>query len=301
MNLTLVVLAAGRGSRYRGLKQVDAVGPSDEALMDYSLYDAVKAGFEKVVFVIRRDFEEQFKARTGCGLGRNIPTECVFQEISSLPKGFSVPAGRAKPWGTAHAVMACRDVVRDPFAVINADDFYGREAYRVMADHLTRTKPESTSYCMVGFELSKTLSDHGPVSRAICGVESGGFLKSIVERTRIAREQGIISAALEDGSSGRLTGSERVSMNMWGFTPEVFGQLEREFSEFLNASGNDNGAEFYIPTAVGNLMKAGKATVRVLETSARWFGITYPEDKADVVENVKRLVRSGEYPANVRF
>ncbi len=302
MNLTLVVLAAGRGSRYRGLKQVDAVGPSGEALMDYSLYDAVKAGFGKVVFVIRRDFEEQFKSRTGHGLGKSIPTECVFQELSSLPAGFSVPEGRVKPWGTAHAVLACRNAVGGPFAVINADDFYGREAYRVMADHLVRTSSASTNnYCMVGFELNKTLSDHGPVSRAICEVGQGGVLKSIVERTRIAKEQGVISAALDDGTSGRLTGSERVSMNMWGFTSEVFGQLESGLSAFLLASGGDTGAEFYIPTAVGAIMKEGKATVRVLETSARWFGITYPEDKADVVENVKRLVDAGEYPSNVRF
>jgi hypothetical protein len=301
MSLTLVVLAAGKGSRYRGLKQVDAVGPAGEALMDYSLFDAVKAGFGKVVFVIRRDIEDQFKNHTGRGLGRDIPTEYAFQELSLVPKGFSVPAERVKPWGTAHAVLACRDVVREPFAVINADDFYGREAYRVISEFLAQVDPQSGKYCMVGFALGNTLSDHGPVSRAVCGVDRDGFLKSIVERTRITKEQGIVSVALQDGASGQLTGGERVSMNMWGFTPRVFGQLETEFSAFLRSSGHDLGSEFYVPAAVGNLVKAGKATVRVLETESRWFGITYPGDKDDVVRKVGKLIGDGTYPANVRF
>ncbi|MEI6809130.1 MAG: sugar phosphate nucleotidyltransferase [bacterium] len=301
MSLTLVVLAAGRGSRYRGLKQVDAVGPAGEALMDYSLYDAAKAGFRKVVFIIRRDIEDQFRTHTGHGLGRDLIVEYAFQELSSVPAGFSVPAGRVKPWGTAHAVLSCRGVVKEPFAVINADDFYGPEAYRVMSECLTRIDPQSGTYCMVGFALHNTLSEHGPVSRAICDVDREGYLKSIVERTRITKDQGIISVALDDGTSGKLTGSERVSMNMWGFTPRIFEQFESEFSLFLAGSGNDPGAEFYMPTAVGRLMQAGKATVKVLETEARWFGITYPEDKADVVKNVKELISAGKYPANVRF
>lgn len=301
MSLTLVVLAAGRGSRYRGLKQVDSVGPAGEALMDYSLYDAVQAGFGKVVFVIRREIESQFKEHTGHGLGREIPTEYAFQELSSVPAGVSVPASRVKPWGTAHAILACRDIVREPFAVVNADDFYGREAYLAMSRFLAQVDPGSGNYCMVGFTLGNTLSDHGPVSRAVCAVDQNGFLKSITERTRIAREQGIVSVAMEDGTRGTLTGKEKVSMNMWGFTPRVFGQLEEEFAAFLRESGHNPGAEFYIPTAVGNLMQAGKATVRVLETGTRLFGITYPEDKADVVKNLGQLVSDGVYPRNVRF
>lgn len=301
MSLTLVVLAAGRGSRYRGLKQVDEVGPSGEALMDYSLFDAVKAGFGRVVFVIRHDIEEQFRAHTGHGLGMAIPTEYAFQELSSVPGGFSVPAGRVKPWGTAHAILACRDVVKEPFAVINADDFYGRDAYRVIAEFLSRVEPRSGDYTMVGFSLNNTLSEHGPVSRGICAVDEKGYLRSIVERTRITKERGVVSVSMEDGTTGTLTGDERVSMNMWGFTPRVFEQLESEFSAFLRVSGNDTGSEFYIPTAVDNLMKAGKATVKVLKTDARWFGITYPGDKAEVVANVKRLVGEGKYPGNVRF
>ena len=302
MGLTLVVLAAGKGSRYGGLKQIDAVGPAGEAVMDYSLYDAVRAGFDRVVFVIRRDIEAQFRAHTGKALGRDIPTDYVFQELTDIPTGFTVPPARVKPWGTAHAIYACRKAVREPFAVLNADDFYGREAFEVIAGHLRGLKVDDRRFCMVGFSMRNTLSEHGPVSRAVCEVDEHGLLRGIVERTHIEKKGNEITVAMEGGGRGTLTGEEAASMNIWGFAPAIFGFLEAEFAAFLKAPSNDTSkAEFFIPTVVGHLIAAGQCRVSVLRTGARWFGITYAPDKQAVTESIRKLIAEGVYPANVRF
>jgi UTP-glucose-1-phosphate uridylyltransferase len=269
--------------------------------MDYSLHDAVNAGFSNVVFVIRRDMEAQFRAHTGHALGRKVSVQYVCQDISMVPQGFSPPSNRAKPWGTAHAILSCRSAVNEPFAVINADDFYGRESYKVLAQYLDNLTVTESRYCMVGFALRNTLSEHGPVSRAICEVDADGFLREIVERTRIQKVGSSISVTTDDGMAGTLTGNEPVSLNMWGFTPAVFDGLEHEFTGFMRVSACDVKAEFYIPTAVGNLIRSGKAKVSVLSTGAKWFGITYPEDKGVVTGSIAQLVRTGAYPENARF
>ncbi len=295
MKPTLLVLAAGMGSRYGGLKQLDQVGPSGETIIDYSIYDAIRAGFGKIVFIIRHDIEEPFKASIGKRYESKIAIEYAFQELNKLPDGFNVPPQRQKPWGTGHAVLCARDVINEPFAVINADDFYGANGYQLLADCLGQAKDGAkAAYCMCGFILRNTLSDNGTVSRGICKI-TGGYLTSVTEMTKIERN-GNAARNIEDGASCDLTGDEIASMNMWGFTPSLFGHLERLFIEFLKASGQKEKSEFYIPSVADTLIKEGKAEVKVMESQDSWFGITYREDKDNVVNSIRALVAKGIYP-----
>ena len=285
MELTLVVLAAGMGSRYGGLKQLDPVGPSGEIILDYSVRDALQAGFTKVVFVIRRGMLELFRDTVGSRYEGLMAVEYAFQELEPLPGGRVSPPGREKPWGTGHAVLAARSVVRGPFAVINADDYYGPSGFGELAAFLKSAT--SSQYAMVGYRLDRTLSDHGTVSRGICRADSDGYLIDITERTAIARTAGGI--IVEENPPVRLEGSEPTSMNFWGFMPDLFDHLERLFDEFLEERGNDTKAEFYLPAAVSELIGTGEAKVRLLNSSDPWFGLTYPEDKLMVVEALKEL------------
>ena len=286
---TLLILAAGMGSRYGGLKQIDAVGPSGETILDFSVYDASRAGFGQIVFVIRRDIEDAFRQSIGARFEQRIPVKYVFQEIDDLPPGFTVPAGRTKPWGTTQAVLAAAEVIHEPFAVINADDFYGQESFQSLSRHLLT---ESSGYAMIGFILRNTLSEFGSVARGISAVDENGYLASVVEVTGIERDSGEIKA----GGGIRLSGDEIVSMNMWGFTPRVFDQLRSYFESFLEANSLDQRAECYLPNAVNSLIHSGESRVRVLPTSEAWFGVTYREDRPRVVESIGRLVSSGVYP-----
>lgn len=281
------------GSRYGGLKQIDPVGPAGETIIDYSVFDALRAGFGKLVFVIRRDIEAQFKEIVGARFESRIPVEYVFQELDKLPTEFSVPAGRTKPWGTAHAILMGAGSVREPFAAINADDFYGAESYRLLAQHLQAGTPD---YAMVGFILRNTLSDFGSVARGVCQVDPENYLQGVVELTKIERDG---AGARDTNPAGKiitLTGDEAVSMNMWGFTPAIFSQLQKGFREFLERHGWDMKSEFYIPSAVNSLVVARQARVKVLRTQASWFGVTYREDRPRVVESVRQLIARGDYP-----
>jgi len=293
MQPTLLVMAAGMGSRYGGLKQIDPVGPNGETIIDYSIYDAMRAGFGKLVFVIRKDIEQPFKETVGARFERRIAVEYVFQELENIPAPFTVPAGRTKPWGTTQAVLAAANIVHEPFAVINADDFYGAESYRVIAEHLTSG---SDDYAMVGFILRNTLSDFGSVARGVCRVSDRGYLEKIEELTNIVREGNGASNTAPDGTVRKLTGDEPVSMNYWGFTPRIFAQLKDLFHRFLERSGNDLKAESYVPMAVGELVAAGEARVKVLQSRDPWFGVTYREDRPRVVESIRRLIDAGAYP-----
>lgn len=290
---TLLVMAAGMGSRYGGLKQIEAVGPSGETIIDYSIYDALRAGFGKLVFVIRKEIEEPFKEVVGARFEKRIAVEYVFQELDKIPAGFSVPEGRSKPWGTTQAVLMAAGTVREPFAVINADDFYGAESYRVLAEHL---KSGSEDYAMVGFVLRKTLSEFGTVARGVCKVSGDGYLEEIVELTSIGRDGTGAKNTDGDGKVTVLTGDEPVSMNYWGFTPRVFGQLEEHFVKFLAANGGDLKKESYVPSTVNDILLAGQAKVKVLKSNDPWFGVTYKQDHAQVVESIRRLVGEGKYP-----
>ena len=297
----LVVLAAGMGSRYGGLKQFDPMGPNGETLLDYSVFDALRAGFGRVVFVIRQDFSVAFKARVGARYAGRIDVDYVFQDLHDVPDGFSVPSERVRPWGTLHAVLAARNAVDGPFAVINADDFYGLDAYRQVTRFFSCADPTAGSghYCMVGYPIGHTLSASGGVNRGIC-LETDGFLTSVEEHT------GIIS-----GTDGRCQGDnlqgERVvfsadalaSMNFWGFTPDVFERMGRFFADFLHARGDESNAECYIPSAVDHLVRAGEADCRILKTDGTWFGVTYPQDKPASMENIRRLIAVGEYATNL--
>jgi len=299
MKPTLVVLAAGMGSRYGGLKQVDPVGPSGEAILDYSVFDAVRAGFGKVVFVIRRDFEAEFREKVGRKFEGRVAVDCCHQDLDDLPAPFSVPPGRAKPWGTAHAVRAARRAVKEPFAVINADDFYGRDAMAKLAAHLSSADPASLRFAMVGYRLDRTLSENGSVARGICDVSPDGFLKGVTEMTRLVRA-GDVAENREDGAPPvRVPLDARVSMNCWGFTPRLFDELETRFAKFLSAHGTETKGEWYIPFVVDELIREGKADCRVLPTDSAWFGVTYREDKPSVVAEIAKLVTAGEYPANL--
>jgi hypothetical protein len=289
----LLVLAAGLGNRYRGLKQIDSVGPDGETIIDYSIYDALRAGFGKVVFVIRKDIEQAFKQAVGARFEKQIAVEYVFQELDELPLGFSVPAGRTKPWGTLHAVLMAADVINGPFAVINSDDFYGSEGYRVLAQHL---QSGTTDHAMVGFVLRNTLSDFGAVSRGVCRVDDDNFLQGIGELTNIERD-GV--HARNTDSTGRITtlsGDEVVSMNMWGFTSQIFGQFREHFQRFLRSNGSDIESESYLPTTVNDLVLASQARVKVLRTNDSWAGVTYREDRPRVVQTIRRLIDHGNYP-----
>jgi len=286
------------GSRYGGLKQIDAVGAHGEAIIDFSIYDAIRAGFGKVVFVIRRDIEADFKKAVGSKFSSRLPVEYAYQELGRLPPGFTLPPARKKPWGTAHAIVAAAGVIREPFAVINADDFYGAASFQTLADYLKQSQdtPTVADYSMVGFVLRNTLSEHGTVSRAICERDAHGFLTNIVERTKIEKA-GNAARYLDDAGQGHpLTGDELVSMNMFGFTPSAFELLQAEFVKFLSTRLNDEKAEFFIPTPMNALIKAGRARMKVLASTSAWFGITYREDKPVVVANIARLVQQGVYP-----
>lgn len=296
MKPTLVVLAAGIGSRYGSLKQVDRVGPSGETIIDYSIFDALRAGFGKAVFVVRRAIEAEFREAFLARLGGRIPSELAFQEIEDLPAGFAVPPGRSKPWGTSQAVLAAAARVREPFAVINADDFYGRDAYERMAAFLAGLAPEDPKFAVVGYGLRSTLSEHGSVARGVCEVGPDGFLTGIVERTRIEPEGGAIVDRAAGGAPLVLPESTVVSMNFWGFTPFYFERARRAFAAFLRARGDDPKAEMYIPLVVNDLVRSGQATVKILPTTARWFGVTYREDKPRVTAELEKLVAAGEYP-----
>jgi dTDP-glucose pyrophosphorylase len=295
---TLLILAAGMGSRYGGLKQLDPMGPNGETVLDYSVFDALRAGFGKVVFVIRRDFEEEFKTKVGSRFDKHIPVEYAFQSITDLPEGFSVPEGRVKPWGTTHAVLAAEEQVKEPFAMINADDFYGRDAFAKLAANLPTLRPTEgrKHYSLVGFQLKNTLSEHGSVARGVC-TSHEGKLTSVTEMTKIVKTDSGARNEEDPDNHIELSGHELVSMNFWGFTPDVFPQLREAFVNFLKKEGGSQKSECYVPKEVDNFIKQGTADVEVLQTSSSWFGVTYPEDKAIVVASIKKLTDAGEYPA----
>ena len=295
MKPTLFVLAAGMGSRYGGLKQLDGLGPNGETIMDYSVFDAIRAGFGRIVFVIRRDFEADFREKVLAKYRDHIPVEVVFQSVGDLPEGFVCPEGRTKPWGTNHAVLMGREVIREPFAVINADDFYGRDGFRVLGRWLAEADGENR-YCMVGYRVGNTLSESGTVARGICRTDAGGFLTGVVERTDIARIDGAITFTGDDGRPATVPDDTPVSMNMWGFTPDYFRYSEEYFREFLRQNIDAPKAEFFIPLVVNELITSGKASVQVLDTTAKWFGVTYAADRQGVVDKIHALIAAGEYP-----
>ena len=297
MKPTLVILAAGMGSRYGGLKQVDAVGPNGETIIDYSVFDAMRAGFGKVVFVIRKNIEKDFLEVFGNRLMGKVPFEIVFQELNMLPEGFSSPTDRTKPWGTAHALWVTRNVVKEPFAAINADDFYGFDAFRVLAKALSKPNLQKGSYFMVGYRLGKTLSEQGYVSRGVCTTDNNSMLETIVERTQIERVNGKVYYKNEMGENVELDEKLPVSMNCWGLTSDFLNYTEEMLSGFLSGSISNVKAEFYIPTVVNKLIGEKKATCEVLPTSAEWFGVTYPGDKSMVMERLSELVAKKEYPS----
>jgi len=290
---TLLVLAAGMGSRYGGLKQIDPVGPAGETIIDYSIFDALRAGFGKVVFIIRKDIEDAFRETVGSRFEKRLPVEYVFQSLEDIPPRFAVPAGRTKPWGTTQAILVAAGTIREPFAAINADDFYGAQGYRELAGHLTSGSPD---YAMVGFTLRNTLSDFGSVARGVCRVAPDNTLETIEEHTKIERDGDGARNTDAQGNVTKLTGDEPVSLNMWAFTPGVFDQLRERFEKFLESSGSDQKAECLIPNTVGDLIRAGRARVKVLRTNDSWFGVTYREDRPLVVESIRRLIGSGQYP-----
>lgn len=300
MKPTLLVLAAGMGSRYGSLKQLDGLGPNNETIMDYSIYDAIRAGFGKVVFVIRKSFESDFREKILSKYENQIPVELVYQDIDNLPEGFSVPEGREKPWGTNHAVMMAKNVIKEPFAVINADDFYGKESYKVLAQKLTSVNDKKGDYCMVGYRVGNTLSESGSVARGVCQVNEKDQLTGVVERTAIERNKnGEIAFTDENGIECTLNENTPVSMNMWGFTPDYFEYSDKLFVKFLEEKGRDLKSEFFIPLVVNELVSQHLATVQVLDTPAQWFGVTYVNDRQGVVDRIKALVDKGEYPSKL--
>ena len=298
MKPTLVILAAGMGSRYGGLKQVDPVGPSGETIMDYSVFDAVRAGFDRVVFVIRRDFEEVFRTTVGSKYEGALAVDYAFQSVDDLPSGFSVPQERSKPWGTAHAIRAARSVVTTPFAAINADDFYGRDAFQRLGAFLVEPRAVGAKprFAMVGYRLDQTLSENGSVARGVCKVSEDGLLVTVTEMTRLVRVPGGAENREDPERPVVLTGAERVSMNLWGFTPELFAALETRFPAWLTAHTGNPKAEWYIPFVVDEMVGEGAAEVAVLPTESAWFGVTYREDKPLVTAAVQQRVEAGEYP-----
>ena len=298
MKPTLLVLAAGMGSRYGGLKQIDPVGPNGEIILDYSIFDAVRAGFGKVVFVIRRDFEKEFRSLISARWEKVLPVDYAFQQLDALPAPFTVPAGREKPWGTGHAILSAADKIQEPFAAINADDFYGKNAYALLADAM-KDNTDPRQHFMVGYPLKKTLSEFGTVARGICRVENG-ILQEVVERTKIAALGG--GRARNDEGDGHpidFTGDEIASMNFWGFMPSLFEELRVRFVTFLRQRGTELKSEFFIPFVVEELIAEKKASVRVLESRDSWFGVTYREDKPAVQENIRKQIEEGIYPNRI--
>ncbi|MBQ9431906.1 MAG: nucleotidyltransferase [Kiritimatiellae bacterium] len=304
MKPALVILAAGMGSRYGGLKQMDAVGPGGETIMDYSVYDAIRAGFGKVVFIIRRDFETLFRDQIGSKYSSAIAVDYAFQDKNDLPAGYALPAEREKPWGTAHAIRSARHCVDTPFAAINADDFYGRDAFaqlsRFFTESESRPVPDGFITCaMVGYRLDLTLSENGSVARGICDISEGGKLRSVTEMTKIVKTQNGAENREDPANPVKLTGKELVSMNCWGFSPRLFAALEERFPLWLDAHIGQPKAEWYIPFVVDALVHQGSADVSVLPTESSWFGVTYREDKPHVVDAIRKLVAAGEYPAKL--
>ena len=302
MKPTLLLLAAGMGSRYGGLKQLDGLGPNGETIMDYSIYDAIKAGFGKIVFVIRKDFEKDFKEKILSKYEGHIPAELVFQSLDALPEGFTVPGGREKPWGTNHAVMMAKDVIKEPFCVINCDDFYNRDSFMVLGKFLAEL-PENAknNYAMVGFRVGNTLSENGTVARGVCSTDESGLLTTVVERTEIMRVDVKVCYKDEQGQWVAIADNTPVSMNMWGFTPDYFEYSKAYFKEFLADEKNRTNlkAEFFIPLMVNKLVNDKTATVKVLDTTSKWFGVNYSADREGTVERIQSLVNEGMYPAKL--
>ncbi|MFP4377173.1 MAG: NDP-sugar synthase [Spirochaetales bacterium] len=293
---TLVLLAAGMGSRYGGVKQIDSVGPNGEAIIDYSIYDALKAGFTDLCFVVRAEIEEAVREFFDGKFDSSVGVSYVNQELTDLPGSRSLQVERQKPWGTAHAVYAARTAVKTPFAVINGDDFYGRGALEQVHGFLSGKPVSSTEYAMVGYRLADTLSPNGTVSRGICKRDDEGYLVSLEEHKKIEQTGDRVIDTMPDGSTVELSADDLASMNMFGFTPAVFGQIDREFGEFLDKHGSEPKSEFYIPTLMTGLISSRKARMRVLPTDSQWFGMTYKEDKPEVQKNIMELVERGEYP-----
>lgn len=296
MDLTLLVLAAGMGSRYGGLKQLDQVGPSGETIIDYSVYDAIEAGFNKIVFIIRRDIEKEMKELLFDKYSKKIQIEYVFQELDNIPEGVELPADRVKPWGTGHAVLMAKDVINEPFVVINADDFYGKSAFKVVSDYMKSNQDDlKGKNCMAGYLLKNTLSDFGHVSRGVCKINDNNELIEITERTQIELKDNKIIAN-DNGNDLELDGEVFCSMNFWAFTPDVFPELESEFKSFIVDNISNLKSEYYIPSIVSHQINNKLATVKVLEATDQWFGVTYKEDKPYVIEKIKNLTLAGEYP-----
>ena len=302
MKPTLFLLAAGMGSRYGGLKQLDGLGPNGETIMDYSIYDAIRAGFGKLVFVIRKDFEQEFRDKVLSKYENHIPCEVVFQSLDKIPAGFTVPEGRKKPWGTNHALMMGEGAIHEPFAIINCDDFYGHDTFKQIGKFLSEL-PEGAknTYAMVGFRVGNTLSDSGTVSRGVCAMDADRYLTGVVERTEIERHNGTVQYKDENGQWVSIADETPVSMNVWGFTPDYFDYSNKYFVDFLNSESTKKNikAEYLIPTVVNTLVKEKKATVKVLDTTSKWFGVTYSKDRPEVVAKIKALVDAGEYPAKL--
>lgn len=298
MKPTLLVLAAGMGTRYGGNKQLDEVGPSGETIIDYSIYDAIRAGFGKIVFVIRRDIEDQIKERFVKKIKGKIEVDYVFQEITNLPEGVKVAPDRQKPWGTSHAILVTAEKIREPFGVINADDYYGVESFKILYNFLTTDK-DPNCYCIVGFKMGNTLSDHGHVNRGVCRADANGILKNIVETRQIEKTPDGAKAPAADGTWEKFTGNEIVSMNLWGFKPSCYKFLGDEFRSFINKSGMELKSELDIPTSVDKFVKNGEITIKVLMSNDKWFGVTYREDKPYVVASINEMIKKGVYPSKI--
>lgn len=296
MKPTLFVLAAGMGSRYGGLKQLDGLGPNGETIMDYSIFDAIRGGFGKLVFVIRKTFEQDFRDKIISKYENHIPVEVVFQELNDLPEGFTCPADRVKPWGTNHAVLMGKNVIKEPFAVINADDFYGRDSFAVLGKQLTEMAGTKNDYCMVGYRVGNTLSESGSVARGVCETNEDGYLTTVVERTSIERIDGKVQFVDENGQNVVIDDNTPVSMNMWGFTPDYFAYSEEYFKDFLTKNMDNLKSEYFIPLMVNELITTNVAKVKVLDTTSKWFGVTYADDRQSVVDKIQALVDAGEYP-----
>ncbi len=299
MKPTLLILAAGMGSRYGSLKQVDPVGPSGETILEYSVYDAIRAGFGKVVFVIRKDLEKDFKEIFILKLQKHIDVSYVFQELDMVPKGIPIPVDRVKPWGTGHAVLVASSKIKEPFAAINADDYYGVDAYKKMSVYLSGLGNSESTYAMAGFDLNNTLSEHGLVSRGICEIDKNSFLKTVAERSKIGRDNNGVGYQDENGKFVYVDEKSIVSMNYWGFTPMFFSQLEEQFHSFISANFSNLKAEIFLPMVIDDLIKSKIAKVKVLHSSDLWCGVTYKEDKPLVVTKIKDLVNAGVYPKNL--
>ncbi|WP_321518408.1 nucleotidyltransferase [uncultured Bacteroides sp.] len=299
MKPTLFVLAAGMGSRYGGLKQLDGLGPNGETIMDYSIYDAIRGGFGKLVFVIRETFEKDFREKIIKKYEDHIPVELVFQDLNDLPAEFKCPEGREKPWGTNHAVLMGKNVINEPFAVINADDFYGKDSFSVLGKALTEMAGKKNDYCMIGYRVGNTLSESGSVARGVCATDKDGYLTTVVERTAIERIDGKVQFKDENGEMVAIADNTPVSMNMWGFTPDYFKYSEDFFINFLKENIDNLKCEYFIPLMVNELINNGTARVKVLDTTSKWFGVTYADDRQSVVDKIQALVDAGEYPAKL--